>query len=441
MKKNAIKKIVSVLLIMVMAIGITACGPGEEQTSKEGEGNSSISSNGESVNSTESSNSAPEEKKYIIGIAEALANDETVTRRAYLENYIAPNYNVEFIFSEALADSGAVLTFIENCADAGADAIVDFKSFNDAAQMAAVSEEYGMYYMYNGSYSEGVYSEAGDLFLGSFQGNIPQVAKLFAQYLEENASEDGSEGFVIASMLASLNNIQHSEITKSILESLQNKYDLTYEDTIENITRTDAPLDVANDKGIKIMIYPGSPKKDSWLPGISALLQTGDYGVVMSSGQTYTNSSVVIDEVEQQFNNNIKVVSVGSLGTSLTTAFETKDIFGNPSIDYATVKANSLISGGIFGMVYNGLTGYGENIKHPDGTANTFNYNQWAVESAEQLDSMKGWDTPGEDMWIFDTEMVDQLLGVNNPDIDIESFQAVLDSCTYESTLERFSQQ
>ena len=41
-------------------------------------------------------------KKFVIGVAEAQANDEVTTRRAYFENFIAPTYNVEFIFSEVL---------------------------------------------------------------------------------------------------------------------------------------------------------------------------------------------------------------------------------------------------------------------------------------------------------------------------------------------------
>lgn len=445
MKKSMIKRMVSLLLVLMMGVSMVGCGKSTETGSGETVEQEVTTSTAtdtatDPATDDQQSGKTPQDfDTFVIGIAEAQANDETVNRRDYLENYIAPKYNVKFIFSEALSDSGAVLTFIENCADAGAHAIIDYRSFDDAAQMAATAEEYGMFYMYNGGRREEVYSENREYFVGSFEGNIPMIADLFAKYLEENASEDGSEGFVIASMLAPSNNVQHVEITKSSLKALQEKYDLKFEDTIENITITDAPLQVANDKGLNITVYPGSPRKDSWLPGLSAILQTGKYGVVMSAGQTYTNSSVVIDEVEQQFGFNIKVVSVGSLGTSLTTAFETKDKFGNSSIDFATVKSNSLLSGGMFAMIYNALTGYGKNLKQSDGTATTFSFNQWPIASAEQLASMSGWDTPGEDKWIFDTEMVDQLLGIYNPDLNPEKYQEVLNSCTYETTLERFS--
>lgn len=60
-------------------------------------------------------------KQFVIGVAEAQANDEVSTRRAYFENFIAPTYNVKFIFSEVLKDDAAVKTFIENCIDSGVE--------------------------------------------------------------------------------------------------------------------------------------------------------------------------------------------------------------------------------------------------------------------------------------------------------------------------------
>ena len=76
------------------------------------------------------------------------ANDEVTTRRAYFENFIAPTYNVKFIFSEVLKDDAAVKTFIENCIDSGADAIIDFKS--NSAQMARLCEENDVIYTVQG---------------------------------------------------------------------------------------------------------------------------------------------------------------------------------------------------------------------------------------------------------------------------------------------------
>ena len=452
MKKN-VMKLLAVLLVLVMCFSLFGCAKEETETAKtateETKETETADTNSEdteeatvSPEDTEEATVSPEDfDTFVIGIAEAQANDETVIRRAYLENYIAPLYNVEFIFSEALgSDSSAMLTFIENCADSDADAIMAWSGQTDSAQMASVCEEYGMYYMYNGVAREQVFADNLPNFLGSFAADQKAQAQALADYLAESASEDGSEGFIICSMLAASNNIIHTLITSASLTALQDKYGLAYEDTIENLTVTNAPLQVANDKGLNILIYPGSSRKETWLPGLSAYVQTGDYGFVLSAGQTYTNSSVVIDEVERQFDKNIKVVCVGSLGESLLTAFNTDDVFGNPSIDFVTVKANSYITGGMFAMTYNALTGYADNIKNEDGTCNTFMYSQWEVSSPEQLATMEGWDSGDAEMWIFDSGYVDQLLGIYNPDLTPETYQAVLDTCTYESTMEKLAE-
>lgn len=107
----------------------------------------------------------------------------------------------------------------------------------------------------------------------------------------------------------------------------------------------------ANDKGILVTLYPGSPNKETWLPGVSTLIQTGQYNTFLSAGQTYNQSATVVDEVEKSFGIDIKVAGVGALGQTLTTAFNTKDPFGNPSIDLATVKSTSVLTSALFAVL------------------------------------------------------------------------------------------
>lgn len=113
MKKTTIR---SALAVLLAASTLTACGGSAASSAP--------------ASAAASSTAVAPAKQYTIGIAEAQANDETTVRRAYLENYIGPAYNVKFIFSEVLKDDAATKTFIENCADAGADAIIDFKSMS-----------------------------------------------------------------------------------------------------------------------------------------------------------------------------------------------------------------------------------------------------------------------------------------------------------------------
>lgn len=132
MKKTTIR---SALAVLLAASTLTACGGSAASSAP--------------ASAAASSTAVAPAKQYTIGIAEAQANDETTVRRAYLENYIGPAYNVKFIFSEVLKDDAATKTFIENCADAGADAIIDFKSMS--GQMCQICADNDMVYAISGT--------------------------------------------------------------------------------------------------------------------------------------------------------------------------------------------------------------------------------------------------------------------------------------------------
>lgn len=297
MKKN--KLFQSALSLMLVGGMLTACGSSASSTAASTAASTGSDS---TAASTASDSAAPAAtKQYVIGIAEAQANDEVTTRRAYLEDFIAPTYNVKFIFSETLKDDAATKTFIENCIDSGADAIIDMKSAS--GQMAQLCMDNGLVYTINGNYTQHPELLTTDYtnFAGCIGANNAQIGSLFGDWLEENASEDGSEGFLISTSLAAQGNTQHVEITRAILEGLQQKYGITYTKSIDDLIASSETTNVENDKNILITLYPGSPNKDTWLPGISTLLQTGNYKMFLSSGQTYNQSATVVDEVEKSF--------------------------------------------------------------------------------------------------------------------------------------------
>ncbi|MFV0353276.1 MAG: hypothetical protein ACK5JF_13360 [Oscillospiraceae bacterium] len=409
--------LLSVLLVMAVLVG---CGGSA----------SAISSTSAT---TGGSSSDVELKPYVIGIAEAQANDEVTTRRAYLENFIAPTYNVKFIFSEVLADDAATKTFIENCIDSGADAIIDFKS--SSGQMAKLCEDSGLVYTMNGNYIQApeFLEEDYPLFAGCVGANNAQVGGLFGQWFEENASADGSEGFLISTSLASSGNTQHIEITRAILEALSSKYSLTFEKSIDDLIATTETANATNDKGLLITLYPGSPNKETWLPGISSLIQSGNYGMFMSSGQTYNQSATVVNEVEANMGMDIKVASIGALGTTLTTAFNTQDPNGNPSVDLVAVKSVSSLTACLFAVTYNSLNGDTESAGHIDGKPVYFNFNFIGITSPEQLAEMEGWDDRDAGNWIAGKEAVDSMLTIYNPDLTPDDINAFMNSLSFET--------
>lgn len=434
MKKS--KLFQSALSLMLVGGMLTACGSSASSTAASTAASTGSNS---TAASTASDSAAPAAtKQYVIGIAEAQANDEVTTRRAYLEDFIAPTYNVKFIFSETLKDDAATKTFIENCIDSGADAIIDMKSAS--GQMAQLCMDNGLVYTINGNYTQHPELLTTDYtnFSGCIGANNAQVGSLFGDWLEENASEDGSEGFLISTSLAAQGNTQHVEITRAILEGLQQKYGITYTKSIDDLIASSETTNVENDKNILITLYPGSPNKDTWLPGISTLLQTGNYKMFLSSGQTYNQSATVVDEVEKSFGINIKVASVGALGTTLETAFNTKDSSGNSSVDLVAIKTVSTQTAAMFAATYNALVSGAEcrACRGEDGLPVYFTFNFIPITSAEQLTEMSGWDAKETGNWIANKDFVDQMLVTVNPDVTSDDINVIMQSLSYEKIKE-----
>ena len=421
MKKTTIR---SALAVLLAASTLTACGGSAASSAP--------------ASAAASSTAVAPAKQYTIGIAEAQANDETTVRRAYLENYIGPAYNVKFIFSEVLKDDAATKTFIENCADAGADAIIDFKSMS--GQMCQICADNDMVYAISGNYIAHPEFLETDYpnFAGAVGSNNAELGSLFGTWLKDNVEADGPGGYLIATGIASSGNQQHIEIGQGILNGIADKYGLTFEQDIADLVTVAETTNAANDKGILVTLYPGSPNKETWLPGVSALIQTGQYNTFLSAGQTYNQSATVVDEVEKSFGINIKVASVGALGTTLETAFNTKDSSGNSSVDLVAIKAVSTQTAAMFAATYNALVSGAEcrACRGEDGLPVYFTFNFIPITSAEQLTEMSGWDAKETGNWIANKDFVDQMLVTVNPDVTSDDINAIMQSLSYEKIKE-----
>ena len=218
------------------------------------------------------------------------------------------------------------------------------------------------------------------------------------------------------------------------MQTLADKYGLTFEQDIADLVTVAETTNAANDKGILVTLYPGSPNKETWLPGVSALIQTGQYNTFLSAGQTYNQSATVVDEVEKSFGIDIKVASVGALGQTLTTAFNTKDTFGNPSIDLATVKSTSVLTSALFAITYNALNGDVQTAcRGTDDKPLYFEFANMSVTSAEQLAQMDGWDDASTGNWCATTDVVDGMLTIVNPDLTAEEINTYLGTLDFET--------
>ena len=450
---SKMKKILSLILALTMVFCLAACGQGDggQEDADEPGGNTQEPAGNEpdaqepsdAGGEADGGEKSPEDlDTYKIGDMESQANDSTVQRRAYYEDYIAPRYNVEFVFSEQLKSAEDEMNFIENCVDMGVDAIISYRS-QDVNQIVQVCEEYGLPYVVNTTRTEAV----EDAFTGGYEnmtgvwGTEPStVAEQFKEWIESVASEDGHEGFMVTSALAFQGNSMHAECTEGLLSALQEIYDLEYEDTIENLAMTSVPLEVPNDKGINIYIYPGTNSTtDNWVQGASTALQTGKYGVFLQAAPTYTYTGVVVDEVERGFDMDIKVAVNASISETLVSTFNTDDKFGNPSLDMATVQSTSFLSAMGFIQVYNQLTGHGDLNRDANGEPAFFNMPMWALTTRDQANQAATWDVAEDGTWVFTEDDINAALGIYNPDLTNQDLVDYYNSITIDWVVDKMA--
>ena len=152
---------------------------------------SNSSSNHPISNSTSDATSSlensvdPKDTPHKIGVVEIATGNAIAISEQYFSEYLAPYYNCEFVFSEACSTADDVITFMENCADMGVEAIICNYNY-DTEQLTQKAADLGMYFCENlnrNATSEAAYTGGYDNFCGTFAANQASVATLFHDWI------------------------------------------------------------------------------------------------------------------------------------------------------------------------------------------------------------------------------------------------------------------
>ena len=121
------KKYLAMILAMVMVLALAACGSAAPAASEQAPAGDSS-------------------KTVKIGVLVAdVSGEEALGFANYYRNYIQSNYNVEFSYTEQLADAAAEKAAIEKFAAQGYDAIISFSASDRATQLQTCIDN-GLYY-------------------------------------------------------------------------------------------------------------------------------------------------------------------------------------------------------------------------------------------------------------------------------------------------------
>lgn len=126
--KNKLKKLLCLALVGLMTIGTMAgCGAKDKDKGDGGEGSAS-----------------KDDVKIGVLVAD-VSGEEAQGFRSYYENYIAKQYGVTFVYTDALESAEDEKAAIEKFASQGCQAIISL-SGNDRAMQIETCEEYEVYY-------------------------------------------------------------------------------------------------------------------------------------------------------------------------------------------------------------------------------------------------------------------------------------------------------
>ena len=415
MKKRMLTSAVAMLTAASM---LAACGAtGSESAAETGSDTSSAATSEESTG--EEAAATGEFEPMTIAYATNATDEVFATMKDAFDNVIGPALNIEFTYSEAISDTGALTTFIENSYAAGADAVITNLS-SSIDQAAGVCEDLGLYFV---GISSADAVENADLphYLSVAGASAEGYGESYASVIKDVIGDDGEEhGILILSGAAAYGATSFIEGTAGSLRALEDVYGLTYTEDINTLATTATQIDAENDKGIKITIFPGMADLAT---NVSPLLQTGEYDVVVGTTNIYDSLGVAVNEVEEALDMDIKFITRATFNDAISAAFNGTDSQGSPIIDGMVCNGTYENVSAVI-MLRNAFDGNVDNMRDSDGTCSRVpGMIPLAISSVEDYNTLSSADMPYS---FVSTEDMIALCGADVTWQDIDEFGAGL---------------
>lgn len=387
--------------------------------------NGAVSSSAAVAGGASTSTVAPVETKEQTIIAVALRpymTSQMAVVKGYLDTIAGPKYNCKFIYSEELKSVEDEINFIENSQASGAVGVIDYCLFN-IPQIISLCEDLEMYV----SFHIQLGNDLGQFKYYTGNGGFanPPKGAAYKHFLTNYLDEGFGKGILITSGLASSGNPQQVETTKACLEALQEHYGLTYETDIDTLVTTATGVEAKNDKGINIYVFPGGPMDDGFLTGLSSLLTTGKYDILIPF-EVRADIIKTVDEAEQIIKSDIKVGGIASISDETTAIINSKDSTGDDMLNGVYCYIYSYSTATMFALVYNGITGHGDEMKTDTGSTRSYGSQGAIFDTVEQYNTYKNWDDPANNSYAFTEEMLSKLVVETNPEWTQDGFDALI---------------
>ena len=400
------KRCSAILLALLLLLSLAACGA--DAPSPAGE--SGASGTAES-----------DEKQHTIAVlVYDRSDDEVISFRKYLEDYIGGIFNVQFLYSDTIRSGDEAAAFIKDAAAYGAEGVMSFNSFDLKAEVELCAEHEMYFMMASGTVSDKDFASVEDnpYFIGVVGPGSFIEYKAGSDMVKHFAAENGSKEYFVLSGGGCLGNEMHKLRTEGIIDTLQTAYGVSFDVSSEEIALSKEPvLLTAGD--LTICVAPGYLSRDEYYDQI--LEQYKEH--------PYRNVLAVLPATRMQ-----DALKNAKLGVIDCYSENNMRLFANGSLDYLCGKYSSII-GPSFAAMYNAVTGHAEEFR-VNGKAFHITQGFWFSESREDFNE-KYVLASSIERNAYNYEDLQQVMKAYNESATLDDLRALAEAYTFEHAVSR----
>lgn len=428
--KKRLKKLLSMAMAVTMmaAVALTGCG-GDDQKDQNKDNNTVV----DTENSGAQDTPAPADvdtygidKTAKIGVLVSDASTaEAIGFRAYYEDYLANQYDIEFIYSEELADAEGEISAIENFISQGCNAVISFSSFDRPGQIETCDAAQLYYAVATGVLTDEQYEtyKGYEYYVGSIGPSLQEEFDT-GYAMAEHFIGKGDNNFLIFGGAAAYGTEMHIYRAAGMLaamcvadESGATTYSgATDQEGIIGAIYSDMGVDPSKLSGdmFTISYVGGYNMDDAWFGEIAEKLNTPGVQAVLAVGNGSDFFSAMAPEG----------VEIGSVDTFVE---DYKTAMDNNQLHYLAGKF-APSNGPIVVAVLNALNG--APIRTADGSAFTINQGYWVATSADECATYL--EAGSVESPAYTKDILDKYVSTSENVVSFDTFESFVGAYSYD---------
>ena len=361
---------------------------------------------------------------HKIGVATYDIKDAQVRMfKNYLDNYIKECFaDVTFLYSDSIAGGEELMDFLALCAENDAEGVMVFGSYDLKKEVEFCAEHERYFIRPSATSSDADFASVASnpYFVGEIGPGTENEYEEAAKMTRALAGE--GKRYVILSGGAFLGNEMHRLRTVAMLDTLQEVYEVRFDQSSELLAMVAEPTTVETD-GLELIICPGYLTQENYRAAASEAIASGEYSTVLSTIPV-TDLMDALNSVE--------------IECGVIDCFSEDNYFGfkKGKIAYVAGKYQSEIGPG-FAALYNAITGNADAYR-VGGKAFRLEQGFWTAANDTEYDSMYAL-ACGATINAYNYEDLYSVIKSLTPEADFQTFKTLVESYSYSDCLARRS--